>query len=190
MLTRVAAYVQNLFTIHMQPYLYYHNLSHTQEVVKHTAELSAYYKLSAYDHFIIMTSAWFHDTGHLTGPAEDHEVRSVELMTTFLQGSIPDTDLQTISQYILATQMPVHPASLPEMIICDADTWHLGTHDFAQEDAKVWQEVEARKGKTYENKVALSLRFLQAHQFYTSYCIDRLSAGKQENIESLTRKEA
>lgn len=186
LLEKVESYVRNLFAIHMQPYLVYHNLHHTENVVKHTAILSEYYNLNANNHFIIMTAAWFHDTGHLFGDIENHEARSGEIMQNFLKDSIPPHYLNNIYETIMATKMPVHPNNVLDMIICDADTWHLGTDDFKHEDEKVWQEVEARKGKTFENKLAMSLKFIQQHMFFTSYCISQLSAGKRKNIIWLT----
>lgn len=181
LLLKIESYVRNLFALHPNPILYYHNLSHTEKVVKHTAALSGYYQLANHNHFTLMTAAWFHDTGHLFGDMESHEERSVELMTKFLQDSIPPLYLNEIQQYIMATKMPVHPMNIPEKIICDADTWHLGTEDFPEEDKNVWQELEARRGKTFENKAALSLKFMQQHQFYTSYCVQQLSEGKLKN---------
>lgn len=185
MLGKIELHVRNMFAIHMQPYLYYHNLAHTENVVKHTAALCNWYNLAAHNRFVIMAAAWFHDTGHLFGDIEGHEERSAELMAQFLGESIPSIYLSSIRQCIMATKMPVHPMNILEMIICDADTWHLGTEDFMVEDDRVWQELEARKGKAFENKVAMSLRFVQSHLFYTSYCIQQLSAGKQKNVERL-----
>lgn len=182
LLEKIAAYVRNLFAIHQQTYLYYHNLSHTENVVKHTAILSAYYQLNERDHFILMAAAWFHDTGHLFGDAEKHEERSAELMLRFLENSLYKNEIATC---ILATTMPVHPENLLEMMLCDADTWHLGTEEFIQEDERVWLELEARRGQHFEHKTALSLKFMQQHQFYTGYCIEHLSEGKRRNEASL-----
>lgn len=185
MLVKIESHVRSLFAIHMQPYLYYHNLAHTVNVVEHTAILCNWYNLAAHNRFIIMAAAWFHDTGHLFGDMDGHEERSAEIMTKFLGDSVPPLYLGSIRQCILATKMPVHPTNILEMIICDADTWHLGTGDFVMEDDRVWQELEARKGKTFDNKVAISLKFIQAHLFYTTYCIQQLTAGKQQNIALL-----
>lgn len=185
LLAKIESYVRNLFAIHMQPYLTYHNLAHTENVVKHAAILSDFYNLAPHNHFTIIAAAWFHDTGHLFGEIEGHEARSVAIMEKFLGDTISEIYLNDIRQCIMATKMPVHPGNVLEMIICDADTWHLGTKDFFEEDERVWQEVEARKGKTFDNKPALSLRFMEQHIFFTSYCIQHLSAGKRENVKRL-----
>lgn len=187
LLVKIEAHVRNLFGIHMQPYLHYHNLTHTEEVVEHTEALCTWYNLAAHNRFIIMAAAWFHDTGQLFGNPEGHEERGAVLMRKFLEGTVPPLYISAIHQYIMATQMPVHPVNILEKIICDADTWHLGTSDFIAKDAKVWQELEARKGRTFENKAALSLRFMQQHTFYTTYCKQQLSAGKRRNIRDLVR---
>ncbi|WP_343674746.1 HD domain-containing protein [Chitinophaga sp.] len=169
----------------MQPSLMYHNLDHTVRVVGHVSELATYYDLKTEKQFILATAAWFHDTGHLFGEMEEHEIYSAELMSQFLQNRVPSYVEEMIRQCIMATKMPVHPTNILEEIICDADTWHLGTDDFMQLDENVWLEMEARKGKVYTNKTEMSLRFLKQHTFYTTYCIDHLSEGKQQNIEYL-----
>ncbi|SFW27409.1 HD domain-containing protein [Chitinophaga sancti] len=188
LLMKIESYVRNLFAIHQQSYLYYHNLSHTERVAEHTAIMSAYYQLGEGDHFILMTAAWFHDTGHLFGEMEKHEERSTEVMMKFLGETLPAHIIEKIQVCIMATKMPVHPMNLLEMILCDADTWHLGTKEFWREDARVWQELEARKGRKFENKVAMSLKFMQQHQFYTTYCLKELSRGKEKNEALLIGK--
>ena len=42
----------------------YHNLGHTQSVVKAATEIANHYQLDEKDFFIVTTAAWFHDAGY------------------------------------------------------------------------------------------------------------------------------
>jgi predicted metal-dependent HD superfamily phosphohydrolase len=178
--------VRHLFSQYQHPYLYYHTLAHTSAVVKHTEEIAAQYLLNDYTRFIVTAAAWFHDTGHLLADMPVHEQKSIELMTTFLLSkNEPLHVIADISQCIMATRMPVHPASLPEQIICDADTYHLGTDDFFVQNELIRLELEARLKQPVVNWPASSLAFLEAHQYYTDYCRQLLAEGKRNNIRKL-----
>lgn len=81
--------------------------------------------------------------------------------------------------------MPVHPITMLQMILCDADTYHLGTKEFIEIDNLVWQELELRTHKTYIQKITASIRFLQTHHYYTDYCVALLNEGKRMNLSVL-----
>ena len=186
LLPAIATHVTELYNSCKRTYLYYHNLEHTRRVVKHADVIAAHYSLDEHSHFILMTAAWFHDTGQLSGDMAVHEETGVQFMKDFFYDKeVDEQTITTISECILATKMPVAPANLLEEIICDADTWHLGTSDFYRLDALVWIELELRLNIPIENQPEKSLQFLELHRFYTTCCIQLLSEGKKRNIELL-----
>jgi len=188
LLNDIKVYVEELFREHQQPWLLYHNLAHTQQVVQHAEVIAARYLLNDRKHFIVVAAAWFHDTGHLLGELALHEETGARLMQEFLASkNIDQPTLRDITKCILATKMPVHPVSVEEQILCDADTWHLGTEDFWIKDELVWLEMESRLHKHFDNRVALSLHFMEAHTFYTPYCKQLLNEGKRQNIKQLKK---
>jgi predicted metal-dependent HD superfamily phosphohydrolase len=88
-----------------------------------------------------------------------------------------------IRNCILATKFPSHPANLLEQIICDADTYHLGTDLFRQTDPLVRKEMAQRFGDMPAvNWKQKTLAFLRQHVFFTDYCQALLNKKKQENI--------
>ena len=186
LLSEIAKYTEEFFRINNKPYLLYHNIDHTRRVVQHAAEISIYYKLAENSIFTILAAAWFHDTGYLLGDPVGHEERGVQLMKEFLTGKgVDEKIINDISLCIMATKLPPAPSSLLEEIICDADTYHLGTRDFLHLDKLLWQEMEHRFNKPVDNKELKSLHFLERHQFFTSYCQELLSTGKDRNISQL-----
>ncbi|MET3886194.1 hypothetical protein [Niastella sp. OAS944] len=83
-ITEMPLYVKELFYNHGNPHLVYHNLEHTQAVVRHVYEIADHYQLNDQERFVLQTAAWFHDTGYLLGEAERHEETSVVVMRLFL----------------------------------------------------------------------------------------------------------
>jgi hypothetical protein len=206
----VDLYVSQLFQEHPHPDLLYHNFEHTQRVVAHSMQIADHYPLSEAERFILYTAAYFHDTGHLLGVLEGHERVGVEIMRDFFKGlrgkadegsqagsveaakgsceegsPIGPDELLRIERCIMVTRWPVRPVKLLEKMICDADTFHLGTEEFMEMDGRVWDEMERRTGKVIEHRAERSLRFLEVHRFYTEYCQNLLNEGKQRNIERL-----
>jgi HD superfamily phosphodiesterase len=182
-------YVIDLFNRLASPYLVYHNLSHTERVVMHAVEIAAHYKLSEKDRFVLSMGAWFHDTGHLIAGMEVHEEASVRLMASFLTDKgIDVTLIEEISQCILATKYPPMPKTLLEEIICDADTYHFGTTEFEITDNLVKKEFQLRTQKKFTHWCDDTLKLLETHHFFTSYCRNKLEKGKQANIERLKNK--
>jgi len=137
----------------------------------------------------VYIAAWFHDTGHLFTTPENHEEKSVELMRSFMEGSLPDHELiETIKGCIMATKRSIQPTTLLQQIVCDADTYHLGTKDFKKTNKQVRKEMTMDDGMSRNDWDIKTLEFLEKHQYYTSYCIELLNKGKQENIERLKQK--
>lgn len=179
----VATHVTELFEKFQNPFLLYHNLKHTQTVVTRTLEIAESYSINGANLFVLSAAAWFHDVGQLFGPAKQHEQRSVNKMKIFLEAKKLDEDLLIkIERCILATILPHNPQSLPEEIIGDADTYHLGTTDFPATDALLKKETELRNNIEINNWDECTLRFLEEHQYFTPYCQQKLNKRKQNNI--------
>ncbi len=185
-LERIKKYVVRLFELRTTPDLCYHNLEHTQTVVKNATEMADFYHLNDKERFVLFAAAWFHDTGQLLGPMDGHEKRGAYIMEQFLHSQkIDPSTIAEISKTIMATVLNAEPEGLIEEILRDADVYHLGTHDFRQIDKLVWKETEQRTKKKIADKLQKSLVFLNKHQFYTTYCKDRLLAGKNANVAYL-----
>jgi predicted metal-dependent HD superfamily phosphohydrolase len=186
LLEGIASYVLAMFEHADTSKLLYHNYEHTVGVVQHVKEMTSFYGLDEEQEFVVLAAAWFHDTGHLYGEWEKHEERSVSIAEFFLfDKELPQLLLDSIAGCIMATKMTVSPISLVEQIICDADTYHLGTMEFFERNELVWGEMEIRLGKKISNRVIKSIGFLELHQFYTTYCRQLLQQGKEQNIQRL-----
>lgn len=184
-------FVKELFQKNNQENLLFHNLEHTETVVARAKEIASQYELNDKETAILEAAAWFHDTGHLFVEPAMHEVKSIELMKTFFGRYVIEGEefVEPIESCILATRMPRNPRNLMEEIICDADTYHLGTKDFKKTNKQLRKEYSLRKiSSPNTNWNKKSLEFLESHQYFTPYCQALLQEGKQKNIERLREK--
>lgn len=189
LIKQVPQYVERLFRDYFNPRLLYHNIEHTRNVVRRADEICKFYHLSAKDYQIVTIAAWFHDVGYLISGSYEHERKSVSAMKLFLMCSnIEETTINQIGDCIMSTKLPSHPENLLQMILCDADTYHLGTEEFWQSDIAIKREVEMMIGGTIDGWDKKTLLFLRSHQFFTGYCKDLLTKGKLDNIMILSKK--
>jgi predicted metal-dependent HD superfamily phosphohydrolase len=188
---QVENHVTGLFDNNPKPKLIFHSFEHTRNIVKRAEEIAAHYNLTEQDVLAVYIAAWFHDTGHLFTTADKHEEKSAELMRSFMQTHLPDEQLiKTIEGCIMATKRSQEPHTLLEQIVCDADTYHLGTKEFKKTNKQVRKEVadDHADPTTKAQWDIKTLEFLEKHKYYTSYCIELLTQGKQENIDKLRQK--
>lgn len=182
----VAGYVANLFAKHASSTLLYHNLAHTRLVATRALEIASFYSLGATERFVLLAAAWFHDTGQLFCGPVGHEQMSVAIMEDFLAPQeLAKEKIRDISGCIMATRIPHSPENLLHEIICDADTYNLGTKEFLTTDPMLKEELQLRGLVVEPGWDEATLDFLTWHRFFTTYCRERLEAGKQRNIDIL-----
>ncbi|MEO8111232.1 MAG: Pycsar system effector family protein [Ginsengibacter sp.] len=189
---KIEEYVTGLFEQMHAPALAFHSLEHTQNVVKRTQEIAGHYKVSEDEMLILFAAAWFHDTGHLFTEPEKHEKMSCDIMKKFMKDYVDDEKIiDETEQCIMATKLPRNPKNLLQQIICDADTYHLGTKDFKTTNKLAFEERKLRSGDSDEMKFDDdTIKMLENHQFYTNYAKDLLNKRKQKNIKKLQKKVA
>ncbi len=187
---KIEDYVSGLFEQKDTTRLVFHDLNHTKSVVKHALEIAGNYQISESDLLTLYAAAWFHDTGHLFGEPKNHEEMSCEVMEKFMKENSDDASLiPAIKDCIMATKFPRNPKSLLQEIICDADTYHLGTKNFKDNNKRAWDEWQLRHDNADKNIFnEETVKMLASHKFYTSYCKDLLNKGKEKNLKKLKNK--
>lgn len=183
----VKTHVEHLFQNRTNEQLVYHNLSHTEHVIKHAIEIGNYYKLSDRDFFIVQCACWFHDVGYLEG-RDQHEMKGAEAAASFLRPlGLDEESIHEVQGCIMATKMPQAPKNLLQQIVCDADLYHLGSEDFKARNKLMRKETIAVCQKEIDKNIWRlgTLQLLESHHYHTQYCIDKLTARKNENIQTL-----
>ncbi|WP_160713838.1 Pycsar system effector family protein [Chitinophaga solisilvae] len=184
-------YVMNMYQQHPRPDLVYHNMEHTKQVVQAASQIAAHYRLQEEELAAVYIAAWFHDTGYLLGEGKEHESNGAAEAGRFLDGQQAPENIKTMVQgSILATKMPQSPKTLVEMIVCDADLFHLGSKDFADRNKLLRQEIEQVYNKDIPATawIANNITFLTSHHYWTDYVQTLSKQQKEENIDKLHKK--
>jgi len=192
LLKNVEDHVNSFFREHADPNLFFHNFSHTRNVIDNTKQIADHYQLDDRNFFIVSAAACFHDTGQLIKSGEGHEERSAELAQAYLSSAgVNEDDITAIKKCILATTMPQGPNSLNEQIICDADLYNLGTADFKEQNKLLRKEMEAVNNVKMDGAAwrASSISILENHTYHTDYCRLLLNKTKAENLDWLKNRQ-
>lgn len=192
LLKQASEHVLVYYRNHADARLTYHDKKHTESVVKRTMEIANHYQVNDRDYFVVVSAAWFHDTGYMVDIA-NHEDEGAKLADNWLKANqVTELDLRDIKACIMATKMPQSPTTLLEKIICDADLYHLGTDEFEQTDKLLRKETNTLHGINLSKLEwrRKSISFLSGHQYHTDYCQVLLNNTKQRNIDMLKRKVA
>lgn len=191
LIEEVKQHVITYFNVHHDAELLYHDLDHTKDVAAAATRLANHYQLSDEDFFIVVTAAWFHDTGYFTDKA-NHEMRSADLAAEFLEQHGVDADvIDKVKACIMATTMPQKPEGLLQEIICDADLFHLGTDKFIKKSKQLRKEFELCKHADIDKRQwrEKSIELLENHHYFTDYAQLLLNDQKQKNLKKLRERQ-
>ncbi|TXE19347.1 HD domain-containing protein [Psychroserpens burtonensis] len=169
----------------------YHNLPHTQRVVRKVQELTKTHELNDIEKNVLEIAAWFHDTG-FTKTIEGHEKESVTIASEFLKTKdVDEKTIDMITNIILATQMGYEPKTKLEGIIKDADCAHVSSKKYDDYAVllKKERELTLKKviGKT--DWVKDNISFLTQHAFYTDIAARKWEKRKGKNLANLLQSQ-
>ncbi|WP_136465992.1 Pycsar system effector family protein [Flagellimonas onchidii] len=190
-LEKAEHFVSELLENKLDPKFLYHNLRHTQRVVKSTKELINFYNLGEEEEEKLLLAAWFHDTGYTIG-TKNHEETSCQIATNFLKENNYDANgIKEISANIMATKRFHDPENLQQEIMRDADASHFAqksyweTTDFLKEELELLG-IAKFSGKEWRD-INIKM-FRNEHQFYTDYAKENWQEGKDKNLKQLVKE--
>ena len=181
------AFVNELLRENTLPYLVYHNIDHTFEVVENAKLIAKHENFTPDEINILLTAAWFHDTGYIKTYV-GHEQESISIATDFLKKKKVDQDIiEVIANCIKATIYTRKPGDKTENALRDADFMHLGKKNYYKYAELIRKErndagVSSKKRGEFEEE---SEQMFLEHTFYTDYCRREFSGIKQKNLEAL-----
>jgi uncharacterized membrane-anchored protein YitT (DUF2179 family)/HD superfamily phosphodiesterase len=170
-------------------HLSYHNVGHTQQVLKRSLETAASEDIGGDDLDILSTAALFHDAGFIQKYI-GHEEISCQFAKQYLpQFDYADPQIETICELIMATKIPQRPKSHLAEILCDADLYYLGTDDYGIMAEKLYPEflkegIARNKMEWQRQQIA----FLESHKYFTDTAIEQLSDKQAKNLILLQAK--
>ena len=190
-LTTVEEYIKQFFKESIPKKYVYHDITHTQDVVRVCRQIGLTYGLPMEDMELLQIAAWFHDTGYTNGP-EGHEERSYVYAKTFLQNfGYTEKQLEVIAGCIRATKIPQRPVGLMQQIICDADLSHLGEKSYWMRTGKVRQELVVSHNKLMDEEEWLSfeLAFMLGQQYHTDVAKELFDKRKFKHVIQLRKQQ-
>lgn len=188
LITSTEKFVTELLTKRLDDKFLYHNLRHTQRVVKSTKELLDSLDLNAKENEAILLAAWLHDSGY-TEDLLEHEATSCKIAEKFLsEKDYPGESIKNVCRLIMATKRTHDPNDLTEEIIRDADASHLGQSSYLETSEMLREElsllgVAELSPKAWRN--ANIKMFQTEHRFYTDYAKQNWQKGKDQNLKKL-----
>jgi predicted metal-dependent HD superfamily phosphohydrolase len=192
LLKQVSDYALDYFQTHTHTNLIYHNRQHTEYMAGKATQIANHYQLTDRDYFAVLAACWFHDLGYMID-INRHEEESAAVAEAFLRKQqVSEEDITAVKNCIMATKMPQQPANLLEKITCDADLFHLGTDDFADNDKKLLKEINALHGTDMSRQQwrLKTIQFLEDHYYHTDYCQVLLNDAKNKHLQKWKAKAA
>lgn len=190
-LQKTENYVVELLSEKLSPDYLYHNLRHTQRVVKSTKELSNAYELSEQESEVLQLAAWLHDTGYTLG-TNNHEKSSCEIATSFLTEQKYDPLLiAKVNECIMATSKDAQPDTLHEKILRDADASHFAQKSYLETSDFLREELRLLNIADYSQKewININIKMLGTqHRYYTDYAKENWQKEKEKNIKRLIKE--
>ena len=186
---KVGEYASQILNKEVAEQWTYHDHYHTTRVVEAVELIGKECGLSENDIQILTIAAWFHDTGYREG-CHQHEQRGAFCARVFLESfDYPKESIIKVEGCIMATQMPQNPTNLMEMVMCDADLYHLACDDYAEMAAKMHKEIEIMKGKeiSKEEWNDMNYSFFKDHQYFTDYGKTHLEPLKAANMKTIKK---
>jgi len=192
LLKKVSDYVTSFFTKQTNPGIVYHNHDHTWELTDAVNRIASGYALDDRSRFIVLSAAWFYDTGYYIAGTDTHKNKSSAFAADFLKTlSADDTDINAIKDCIISTQLPQQPKNLNEEIVCDAVMYYLGSNNYSEKSRLLRKETETLHGISISGNDwrERSIALMEAHRYFTEYCRQNLEQTKIENLNRLKKKQ-
>lgn len=184
-ISKVAATVEEIFEKDLPNGFFFHNINHTEEVVKASLEIGMEVKLTEDELEVVQIASWFHDVGYCHR-YYGHEDLSLEIaertLTTFNYNT---NKLKQVLTCIASTKYPQKPYTLIEKVICDADLYHLSKPNYYLYEQRLRREWKDRLGKNFSDRewIDTNCQLLQKHKYFTIYGQAVLQPSKETNIE-------
>ncbi len=195
-------YALTMLSENLLPQLHYHSREHTQdEVVPWTEKLADSEGIHGRELDLLMTAAYFHDTGWIRITQCNPEFyalgsRHEEFGAEIARKVLPDFgyepgDIIKVCDLILATRVSVSPQNGTEAVLQDADlaTLGLGVDIFWKRGTDLRMEM-AEFGLPFSDGewLNIELKLLDTHRYHTESARRYFDQNKQAALESLRRR--
>lgn len=196
LLKNAKQYATDILTYQLSSELVFHNLVHTERIVKAAELIGTKEQLDEEEMEMLLIAAWFHETGY-RDVYEGHEEKSRIIAQEFLRKENVDTEKEIkILACILSTQEGKEPNNDIENVLADACYSEVVEEDYKMYLDKLSQELIAVK-KIEISEVDSLQNYLKAilkYDFHTTYgkevllpARDKLKVKLEKRINKLQK---
>jgi predicted metal-dependent HD superfamily phosphohydrolase len=167
----------------------FHNLYHTQEVVRAAELIGLKSELTEDELESVVVAAWLHDIGYEQG-SQNHEAVAADRARKILEeAGASGKKVTDVVEAIEATKMPQQPKTIIDKVLCDADLFHLSTEKCDENGVKLREEWRSLGFKDMHDDewLQFNLQFMESHRYHTAYGQSVLEDGKRKNIKRLRK---
>jgi uncharacterized protein len=185
-LKEAGEFIISKLSTELPPVLSYHNVAHTQDVYQAAERLGHEEQLSEAEMRLLLTAAWYHDSGYLHANA-DHERISCKIAAEVLPAfGYSDEDILAIQAIIMATRLPQTPTDHLGEILADADLDYLGRDDFEAISNKLYDELYQNGNvHSHDEWNRMQVGFLESHRYFTESARRDRKAKKEYNLQQI-----
>lgn len=185
-LKNASDFIFKKLAIELPKHLYYHGLSHTQDVFSAAGFLAEQEKIDRYQTKLVLTAASYHDSGFLNCYAGHEEASCRITEETLPSFNYTKEEIELICGMIRATRIPQSPQTPLEQIIADADLDYLGRDDYFTISNRLFKELLHAGLISNETEwERLQISFIESHQYFTKTSIRLREDKKQSNLEKI-----
>ena len=148
--------------------LTYHTFRHSIDVVRFAELLAVAEGVTGEDLVLVQTAAAYHDSGFLIQYNKNEPIGCEIAKRELPQFGYNETQINTICDIIIATQIPQSPKNLLAQVVCDSDLDYLGTEDFYYQGNCLRKEL-ATQDVTFSERqwLELEIGFMEKHSYFT-----------------------
>ena len=169
----------------------YHNLDHTQNVVREARNLAKISNLSKDKIELLEIASWFHDLGYEFG-MEGHEAMSIKIAKKYLSKSkLSQSEIKDVENLIKATRPGFERfQTISQKIIRDADLSNAGLKGFKKCSNKLRKEWAVISKKDYRDVEwsNLQIQYLSNLKYLSDAARQKYNKRKKKNLKKFKKR--
>jgi len=184
--TSIYDHVTKILEENLSSNLTYHDLNHTLYVLEKVEEIAMHEGIKEEEIYLLKVAALYHDIGFTVNRVNHEALGCVIAEQDLKVYGFSDFEIEAIKGMIMATKIPQVANTHLEKILADADLEYMGTDLYFEISEKLYHELKhVNPEMTDLEWHNIQVSFLQAHSYFTDFCLSNRESKKQENLRIL-----
>ncbi len=187
-LKQIERFVANVYKS-KQPKLPFHTLARARKNLTIINQLSASYRLSPHERFVLRASGWFQGIGFVIGEKDFLKSSAATAQHFLLALGISKNTIDEIQKAISVTSAPQRASGVVQFILCDAVFFYLSERNFKKQHKRLRLEEELSRNYKIDKMAWLdqSITLLKTHRYCSGTVESRLGQSRSKNLEDFIK---